>query len=164
MNQEIRKALLRFKDKIKVDPLTGCWLWQGSKDQKGYGLFGFGGSGRNVRAHRWLYETLRGPIPEGFECSHVCHRRSCVRIDHRHVIVETHAENCRRSAALGRYAESKRGEKNYCAILSDEGVKILRTLWAEDKEIFPARRLAELYGVSVYTIYNVLGRHTFKHI
>jgi len=35
-----------------------------------------------VYAHRWIYEELVGPIPEGFEVDHLCKNRICVNVAH----------------------------------------------------------------------------------
>jgi hypothetical protein len=45
--------LVRFK----IHP-TGCWIWFGHIDQDGYGRAG------SRLAHRWVYELVRGPVPE----------------------------------------------------------------------------------------------------
>src|SRR5947208_1307916 len=41
----------------------GCWLWLDEPNMMGYGIFWM--DGRTVYAHRCVYETLVGPIPEG---------------------------------------------------------------------------------------------------
>ena len=52
----------RFWEKVrKSEDPNGCWEWTAHKDKGGYGRFQV--DGRNVRAHRWAYEHLRGPIP-----------------------------------------------------------------------------------------------------
>lgn len=63
-----------------VDKSDGCWNWCGNKNQKGYGRFKIGAV--RVSAHRWSYEHLVGPIPEGLTIDHLCRNTSCVRPDH----------------------------------------------------------------------------------
>lgn len=69
--------------------LGPCWVWTGPQmgGQLGnrYGAFG------NQYAHRYVYELLVGPIPEGFEVDHLCRRRLCVRPTHLRAV--TLAEN-----------------------------------------------------------------------
>lgn len=48
----------------------GCWLWTRALSE-GYGVMGT--DRRVVRVHRFLYEILRGPIPDGLELDHLCH-------------------------------------------------------------------------------------------
>lgn len=55
-----------------------CWEWTGAIS-RGYGIFrGQGKGGRAYKAHRWAYEYLVGPIPEGLESDHLCRNRRCV--------------------------------------------------------------------------------------
>ena len=70
-------AILRFESKIIKS--NSCWIWSASKDKKGYGNF------RNIkmeRAHRFSYETYKGPIPEDMYVCHSCDVPSCVNPDH----------------------------------------------------------------------------------
>jgi len=53
-----------------------CWPWH-STDRNGYGSMFLNGEGRrSVLAHRFAYELLVGPIPEGLVIDHTCHRPS----------------------------------------------------------------------------------------
>lgn len=63
----------------KVDKTDTCWLWTASTTF-GYGRFREGS--RLYRAHRWSYEALVGPIPEGLVIDHLCRVRACVNPDH----------------------------------------------------------------------------------
>lgn len=91
-----RPALERFLEKIIVDA-NGCHVWQGAKNEKGYGLFQAAGH-RCVRAHRWIYEHTHGPIPEGLEPDHTCRNRACVRTTHLELV--THRENVLRGEGV----------------------------------------------------------------
>lgn len=57
-----------------------CWLWQNKPAGNGYGSFRF----KNVRysAHRFAYELLVGPIPQGLHIDHLCRVRHCVNPSH----------------------------------------------------------------------------------
>jgi len=74
----------RFWKKVHLEdpifPENDCMLWIGAKSSYGYGIFC--ADGRTVRAHRWLYERLRDPIPKGLEPDHLCRARACVNPDH----------------------------------------------------------------------------------
>ena len=69
----------RFHSYYEIDE-RGCWVWQNVLHGSGYGQFGV--NGRHVRAHRWAYERLVGPIPEGLQIDHLCRNRACVNPDH----------------------------------------------------------------------------------
>lgn len=69
--------------------LCPCWLWIGAKNPNGYGQFWW--NGRLGLAHRYAYELLVGPFPDGLEPDHLCRVRGCVRPDHLEPV--THQEN-----------------------------------------------------------------------
>lgn len=84
-------------EKWRIDPETGCWVWLRAKSNNGTrGLVGawVGGKRSTLRAHRWVYEQHKGPIPEGMELDHLCRNPICVNPDHLEPV--THAENMRR--------------------------------------------------------------------
>lgn len=74
-----------------------CHLWTGGKDWDGYGLFN---APKSIRAHIFIYKTLRGPIPEGYVVGHLCNVPCCVNIDH--LVAQTQAENVAHRVACGR--------------------------------------------------------------
>jgi hypothetical protein len=65
-----------------VAKVTGCWLWQAGTTSNGYGKFRLSHRGRTVRAHRYAYELLVGPIPDGLQLDHLCRNRVCVNPAH----------------------------------------------------------------------------------
>lgn len=79
-----------------VDPETGCWLWQLKRDRHGYGRVRRTGRGEALvqLAHRWVYEELVGPIPEGLVIDHLCRNPPCVNPKHLEPV--TPGENFRR--------------------------------------------------------------------
>lgn len=85
----------RFLAKIVAYP-NGCWIWQASTNASGYGQFWV--DGRAVKAHRFAYELLVGPIPGGLELDHLCRVRNCVNPAHMEPV--THAENVRRGESF----------------------------------------------------------------
>lgn len=90
---------------------TPCWIWQRGKDQNGYGRIRT--YGRQMLAHRVIYERHKGLIPNGLELDHLCHIPSCVNSDH--VEPVTHQVNVARGrspAALAcRENRCKRGHE-----------------------------------------------------
>lgn len=68
----------------KVQKTDTCWLWQASKDGKGYGQMGMNTETgwRLFAAHRLSYEMFVGEIPAGYVVDHICHVVNCVRPDH----------------------------------------------------------------------------------
>ena len=74
--------------------LGPCWIWTGAISSVGYGAFGaerVNGRNRNALAHRFAYEQLVGPIPEGLVLDHLCRVTRCVNPVHLEPV--THREN-----------------------------------------------------------------------
>lgn len=63
----------RFWSKVMTEPNSGCWLWLGHVDNKGYGKYKH--HGKAERAHR-LTRRFRKTA------DHKCQNTSCVNPDH----------------------------------------------------------------------------------
>lgn len=71
----------RFATKLNLLP-SGCWLWTAGRNGNGYGYYRPGEGKSHVRVHRFAYEQLVGPIPEGLHLHHRCGNRTCVNPAH----------------------------------------------------------------------------------
>lgn len=71
-----------------------CWIWTGAT-VAGYGAVKR--DRRKVRAHRYVYEAMVAPIPEGLVLDHLCRVTRCVNPDHLEAV--TIGENVRRGHA-----------------------------------------------------------------
>lgn len=71
----------RFWAKVEKAGPEDCWEWRAGKNTKGYGRFYLGGK-RHIFAHRYSYELLVGPIPEGLVTDHLCRNPGCVNPAH----------------------------------------------------------------------------------
>lgn len=93
----------RFLAKIQPDT-SGCLIWTGSRNQKGYGRF------NRLQAHRFAYEAFVGPIPDGLTIDHLCRVRNCVLPAHLEPV--TQAENVRRG--IRTYYTNGQANKTHC--------------------------------------------------
>lgn len=66
----------------KVAQQGECWIWTANTVGAGYGHFCQGGEKRMMLAHRWAYEAMVAPIPEGLVLDHLCMNKLCVNPDH----------------------------------------------------------------------------------
>lgn len=73
----MRRPLIdRLMERIRLE--GDCWRWVGYvHPTTGYGMFTVRGIGTRP-AHRWMYEELVGPVPDGMELDHLCRNRWCV--------------------------------------------------------------------------------------
>ncbi len=69
----------RFWARVDRSP-DGCWLWKGGHFNNGYALISI--ERRPKGAHRFAYELLVGPIPDGLQLDHLCRVRGCVNPKH----------------------------------------------------------------------------------
>jgi hypothetical protein len=79
--------------KVRLNKVTGCWLWKGSQNTKGYGWFHIGQ--QKLRAHRVSFAMFRRALEAGETIDHVwerCKERHCVNPDH--LVPMSHEENC----------------------------------------------------------------------
>lgn len=60
---------------------SGCWEWTGGDNGDGYGYVSIRDRG-NVLVHRFVYETLRGPVSTDLHLHHECQNRRCCNPDH----------------------------------------------------------------------------------
>lgn len=94
--------IIRFFSKVELS--EACWEWSAYRNKDGYGTFRVGsrtdGTRRMILAHQFAYETLVGPVPDGFQLDHLCRNRGCVNPTHLEVV--TNQENSSRGET-GKY-------------------------------------------------------------
>lgn len=71
--------LQRLLQKIVIQD-NDCWIYQGGKNNIGYGMIRDGKKMRTT--HRVSYEQHKGPIPHGLCVMHSCDNPICVNPDH----------------------------------------------------------------------------------
>lgn len=77
------RIITRLLSRVEVDPRYGCWVWQGYKDENGYGRAKI--LGRSIWLHRAFYALFKRTIADGLEVDHFrrrCVGASCVNPDH----------------------------------------------------------------------------------
>ena len=160
----------RFWEKVdKGFRPDDCWLWTASSYLKGYGMFWDGQ--RNVRAHRFSYELLVGPIPDGMFVCHHCDNPPCCNPDH--LFLGTPADNMHDAVRKGRMAtgvyngahthpETRHtGKANINAKLTDSDVCwILAALISGIQQ----KTLATYFGVHRSIISRIKRGKGWKHV
>jgi len=152
------RAVARFWAKVDKDS-ADCWIWTGSKRNKGYGAFVWydGGDVVQGRAHRFSYELHYGKIPDGLCVLHKCDNPSCVNPEH--LFIGTKADNNRdmhnkgRAVRGGTYSRKyQRGESHHNSKLTSAIVADLRKDRAGGMSF---GRMAKKYSISIGHAYRV---------
>ena len=88
---------------------SGCILWAGMRNKKGYGLITLGVNGERVRmlAHRLVYSLAKGD-PDELSVCHSCDNPACVRPDH--LRLGTHTDNMRDISTHGYHPQALKTE------------------------------------------------------
>lgn len=112
---------------------------------RGYGHLTY--NGKNVRAHRFFYENLIGPIPEDLHVLHKCDNPLCV--NPKHLFLGTHQDNVQDMVTKGRHGKSKLTEDQVQEIRLDVRRSII---------------IAKEYGVHRSTINRIKSGIRWKHV
>jgi len=149
-----KSASERFRDAFTVTE-GGCWEWQLSKSDTGYGCFY---DGRAYHAHRYSWIQANGPIPRGLLVLHACDNRACVNPDH--LFLGTHAENSRDMVSKGRQRRPRTtaGEAHGESKLTDAAVREIRA------SSLTGRALAAKFGVSESAVSLVRRGKSWSHV
>ena len=139
--------------KIKIDPITGCWIWQASLT-RGYGQAKL--NGKQFKSHRLSYTFFKSPIPKGKLVCHTCDNKLCCNPDH--LWLGTTDDNMHDMVEKDR---QPRGERNRHSKLIESEVIKIRQLYKEGKG---KHLLAEIYDISVSSIEYIVRFKTWKHV
>ena len=144
----------------KVRKSEACWWWEGTKNNKGYGMFMAVSPAKSL-AHRFSYELVNGSIPKGKNILHQCDNPACV--NPAHLVLGTHAENMRdmHRKRRGKFVAHK-GEHNGSSKLTDDQVRNMRRQYSGGG--VTQAKLAEQFGVSRTLVSNVVTRLAWKHV
>ncbi len=78
--------------------LGACWVWTAEIVHNGYGRFMLRRRAGRIKAHKWAYQKLVGPVPVGLELDHLCRNPPCVNPAHLEPV--TRRENLLRANVL----------------------------------------------------------------
>ena len=90
---------------------TPCRIWDGCRNEWGYGRVNTRRGTRSQLAHKVVWESAHGPVPDGLELDHLCRVRECIREDHLEAV--TRLVNARRGMT-GTAARARMLAKTHC--------------------------------------------------
>lgn len=133
----------------------------GSSDTTGYTQI----DGRTVglgmlSAHRLIWVSVHGDIPDGYDVDHINGVKSDNRIANLEAV--THRENIKRAYRTG--LKSNAGEKHPSHTLTDEQVREIRRRYVRYSRHANARVLAEELGVGRPAVAGVVAGDTWREV
>lgn len=151
---------IRYHAKVDQCGPDECWLWTGSRrGRQEYGQYGgISVNGRLVGAHRFGYELLVGPIPDGLYVLHRCDTPLCQNPSH--WFLGTPKDNSQDREQKGRHIPA-RGEQDGNAKLTEAGVLEIRRLYVSGTSQYV---LAEMFSVTQATISQIVLHKTWTHL
>ena len=144
----------RFRDKFIMGSKLDCWVWTGSKDQNGYGMFWF--DGRVQRASRVSWQLYnKEQIPTRSNICHRCDNPSCVNPNH--LFLGTYSDNLQDCWDKRRRA-APMGVLNPKAKLTEEQVREIK------QSNLTSTELSRLYPVSRQQISYIRHGKKWPHV
>ncbi len=126
--------------------------------RSGYGQIGVGAK-KVRRVNRVAWEVFKGPIPVGLSVLHHCDNRRCFNPDH--LFLGTQKDNMQDAKRKGRCQYVRHtGEGHGSHILTALQVASIRDEYRPHN--VTRQSLAIKYGVSPFTIRNIIYRRTWK--
>jgi len=141
----------------RVDKSGACWLWTGGTHRHGHGLV------RRNRwrafAHRYAWELLIGPIPDGMNVCHNCPGGDNPRcVNPAHLFLGTQADNMR---DMGRKDRVAFGERSGGAKLTEEQVRAIRRRRADGLLL---REVADEFGCSMQQVSRIVRGELWRRL
>lgn len=99
-------AWLHVAGRVRVDPVSGCWIWRGPKSANGYGHVMHGKQDHLV--HRLVYTHFRGAPDAAQHLDHLCRVRLCCNPWHLEAV--TPRENVLRGVS----SSAQRARQTHC--------------------------------------------------
>lgn len=148
----------RFNSKVKKIE-SGCWIFIGCKNPKGYGVFQANGT---IFSHRFAWIVKNGAIPKGLLVCHTCDNPPCVNPDH--LWLGTPKQNTQDMVKKDRPRGAKnprKGEQNGMSVISYiQAMDIARLIELGHRSTDISRNL----NISIHIVNDIRSRKSWKFL
>jgi hypothetical protein len=130
--------------RVELDPATGCLIWTGVRNHRGYGRYHYTTDGAvlNGSAHRLALELALGrPLLPGMNACHRCDNPPCCNAEH--LFEGTTEDNQRDCREKGR-TRVRRHEEHGMAKLRNDDIPVIRAALAAGES---QSSIAKRFGV-----------------
>jgi len=133
---------------------SGCWIWIGCTNRRGYGFVYDPSAKKTFKAHRQFYRRKHGEISPGLVVCHKCDTPSCVNPDH--LYAGTQLENINDMVSRNRV----KGERHNNAKLTNEKIFQIR----EMRKTLSGVKVAAHFGINRSTVAKIIRGERWTHI
>lgn len=156
MSPKPKDPVERYLAKVDRRGPDECWPWTAACFEKGYGAFRLGD--KQLKAHRFGFQTFVGPIPDGHIICHTCDNPPCQNPGH--WFSGTTRDNAIDRKTKGRGATGTRNGGWTTARHTAEDVRNMRLLGLQG---VTQAEIARRYDTHQSDVSAILLRKTWKH-
>ena len=102
-----------------------CLVWTSTALQAGYGVLQVDGA--LMKAHRYAWQRVHGPLSSDEHIDHMCHNTACCNVSHLRIV--THSENM-----YNRAGASKNSRSGYRNVTWSKGAKKWQVAVTKDRK------------------------------
>lgn len=149
----------RLYGNIQKDETTDCWVWLGSKNQKGYGRLHLRENGKRIQlaTHRLSYTLEYGTDPNELLVCHHCDNPSCINPEH--LFLGTIKDN--NNDAFKKKRNQVIGLKN--RVLTEEQVREIKKELQKNNNA-SLSKIGSWYDVSPACIHSIKHGKSWAHV
>lgn len=142
----------RFWEKVNKDgPISShrpdlgqCWIWTAAANRSNggrYGWFRLPRQRAGIKAHRWAWEEVNGPLSDRLQLDHLCRNTLCVNPAHLEPVTirenvlrgtNTPAQHARKTHCIHGHPLS--GENTYTAASGQRMCRTCRRQWERERK------------------------------
>lgn len=150
------RRIRKFFNKVeKLGNESGCHLWIGTWERKGYGTVGIGAK-VHLRAHRFAYAIAHGGLCSDLCVLHKCDTNCCV--NPAHLFLGTRTDNASDMVQKSRQAKGEKASRT--RLKTSDVLEIKRRLALGERQYI----LAAQFKVHKNTIHSISTGHSWSHL